>query len=425
MGGAGHGLNRALLEFGASGARAALVRLVGSNAEVLAVGHASGPGAIARPGTVVYSERLANLAERALSRAEHLAAGIEILPIIADEVVVGLSGPMLDAQLTVMHLPRRRPHEPVSARELATAMLRTQRRALSALAERAAATRIRHRLISAQLVGAVVDGERLRAPHDPDSARPYTGPWGETLSLAICNVTWPLSGLEMIQRVLAALELEERGVVPLAQAVSAAAPLPDAILIDVGHEHTEVALAEGGVLSHFRTFPLGGLHFTAALTETLHLSAKAAELAKQRYSQGQGDADARAQIGKALVPVAREWRTAVEQALLHLAGPAPLPARVLLYGGGSTIPDLVVELRSQPWTRRLPFERHPQVELLTPQRLRGVHDPAGRLQGSDTGASVAAVGLAALAAWAAREPSATDRLLSDVSTRVASSVGLL
>ncbi|MCZ7573867.1 MAG: cell division FtsA domain-containing protein [Ardenticatenaceae bacterium] len=417
--------SRALLEFGASGARAALVRLAGGTAEVLAVGQASGPGGIARPGAVAHYERLTHLAERALSSAEHLAAGIEILPVIADEAIVGLNGPMLDAELTAMHFPRRRPQEPVSDRELATAMLRTQRRALSTLADRAAASRIRYRLVSAQLVGAVVDGERLRAPYDRDLFRPYTGPRGETLSLAICNIIWPLSGLEIIERVLVALELEGRGVVPLAQAVAAAAPLADTILIDVGHEYTEVALAEGGVLSHFRTFPLGGLHFTETLVRTLYLTAKAAELAKQRYSQGHGSADARARMGAALRPRAHEWRASVEQALLHLAGSAPLPAHIFLYGGGSAIPDLVAELRSQPWTRRLPFERHPEVELLTPQRLRGVHDPAGRLQGCGGSAAGTAVGLAALGAWAVHEPSAADRLLSDVSRRVAANVGLL
>lgn len=415
----------AVLEFGASGARAALVRRAGATAEVLAVAQASGPGAIARPGVVVHHERLAHLAERALSTAEHLAAGIEIVPVIADEAIVGLSGPMLDAELTVMHFPRRRAHEPVSERELTAAMVRLQRRALATLADRAAATRIRHRLVSTQLVGAVVDGERLRELPRADLSRPSTGPRGETLSLAVCNITWPVAGLEMVERVLAALELEARGVVPLAQAVAAAVPLPDSILVDVGHECTEVALVEGGVLSHFRTFLLGGAHFTEKLTQMLHLSPKAAELAKRRYSQGQVPDEARTAVGAALAPLVHEWRAAVERALLLLAGAAPLPAHIFLYGGGSAIPDLVSELRSQPWTRRLPFERHPGVELLTPHHLQGVSDPAGRLGGSGIIASGAAVGLAALGAWAGREPSMIDGLLSNVSRHVAASVGLL
>lgn len=416
--------NRAILEFGASGARAALVRIADGDAEVLATGWASGPSGIVRPGWVARHDRLVQLAERALSSAEHLAAGVEILPVIADEAVVGLSGPLLEAQLTVMHFPRRRPGAPVSDRELAVAMLRTQRIALKALAERAAAARIRHRHISAQLVGALVDGERLREPYRRDTGRAYTGPRGETLSLAICNVIWPLAGIETVERVLASLELEGRGFIPLAQAVAAAAPLPDTILIDVGHQHTEVALAEGGALSYFRTFPLGGAHFTERLEKSLRLSPKAAELASRRYSQGQGAPDARAMISAALEPLVREWRTRLEQTLLHLAGRAPLPAHIFLYGGGSMIPDLMVELRNQPWIRRLPFERYPEVELLTPQRLRGVRDPSGRLQGSAETPSVAAVGLAALCAWAAREPGLADQLLSEISTRVATAVDL-
>ncbi|MGH2542751.1 MAG: cell division FtsA domain-containing protein, partial [Ardenticatenaceae bacterium] len=240
---------------------------------------------------------------------------------------------------------------------------------------------------------------------------------GEFLSVAICNLTWPTKGLEVLGRVLDDLELELLAATPIAQAVAAALPMPDAILVDIGQEHTEVALAERGALSALATLPMGGQFFTQNLTRYLRLSEKHAELVKQRRSRERAASETNP-VERVLVRAAQRWLQALEQKLLELAGDAPLPPRICLYGGGAQLPQLLDQLRAHPWPRRLPFDRHPVVERLLPHQLRRLYDPRGLLYAS------AHVGLAALAVWAGHDPSPLQRRLNTLTARIAPANGL-
>ncbi|MDQ4077942.1 MAG: cell division FtsA domain-containing protein [Chloroflexota bacterium] len=410
-------LIRALLDFGASGARAALVRLSRDHIEILGVAEVTGRTGVARPGQVMHREQIANLAERALSAAEWSTAHDGELPYIADDAIVGLTGPLLSARGEAYHLRRSDPAAPIFEEEILQALAITQKRQLAELAKQVRASKIRSALVASQLVGAMsVREDLLQAERLPDVTRGVPGIAGEYLSIAICNLVWPAQGLEVLRRVLDDLELNLLSATPIAQAVAAALPRPDAILIDIGHEHTEIGLAEGGALSGLTSIPMGGQFFTHSLMRGLGLSKKHAELIKQRPVQERVVSNR--PVERVLRQATERWRQAVEQKLLELAGDAPLPARVYLYGGGSHLPEIAEQLRAHPWTRRLPFESHPDVEHLLPHQLRGLSDPRGSLHSSSH------VGLAALAAWAGHEPAPLQKYLDSVTARVVSELDL-
>lgn len=409
---------RVLLDFGASGARAVVARLLPDGVEVLGAAEVTGRSGMARPGQAMRRDQLATLAERALSAAEWATARDGELPTIADDALVGLTGPLLVAESQVAHLQRRDPVAPIFEEELLEALQAAQRRNLKLLGKQATASKIRRSLVASQLVGALSlredthQAQRLR-----DVSRGVPGLAGDVLAVAICNLTWPRKGLEVLGRVLDDLELTLVDALPIAQAVAAALPLPDAILLDIGHEHTEIALAEGGALSGLATVPMGGQFFTQRLMTELHLADKHAELLKVQHRTSGGRGGDRP-VARVLAHAAETWHHAVEQALLRLAGAAPLPPRLYLFGGGAFLPEIGERLRAQPWTRRLPFEQHPTVERLVPHQLRGLHDPRGLLPGS------AHVGIAALAAWVGQEPPPLQRHLETFSTRLAPTFNL-
>jgi hypothetical protein len=218
--------------------------------------------------------------------------------------------------------------------------------------------------------------------------------------------------------VLEDLELSLFAAIPVAQAVAASLPLPDAILLDVGHEYTEVALAEAGALSGLTSMEMGGLYFTQVLARALSISMKHAEVLKQESARNDMSRVNRP-VGRVLTEGVLKWRQALEQKLLELAGGAPLPPRIYLYGSGAQLPLLIDELRGQPWTRRLPFRQYPHVERLHPHQLRGLFDPRGLMH------STAHTALAALAAWGGHEPTPLQRHLDGVTRALAPSMALL
>lgn len=410
---------RAVLDFGSSHARALIARLTPNGVEVLGSGEVKGQSPLLRPGQVIRHHEISELIERALSAAESDTARHGGLPYIADDAIVGLTGPFLRSDRNSKNSPRSNPIAPIYEAEIIEILKEVQAENLAKLSHQLSLSKLRRTLVASQLVGAMsIRRDTRQAQRIPDVSRGIPALSGDFLSLAICNLTWPKQGLDLLERVLEDLELNLTDAVPLAQAIAVALPSPDAILIDIGHEHTEVSLVERAALSHLLTIPYGGLFFTEQLIEKLHLSDKNAELVKQEHAQSKGLSGGRP-VSRVLRNAARLWLQKLEQVLLKLAGDAPLPRRLYLFGGGSLLPELLTELRAQAWTRRLPFTQHPIIEPLMPDHLRGLTDPRGILT------TPKQVGLAALAAWAGFRPPPLQKHLETLTINLAPTFDLL
>jgi hypothetical protein len=104
---------RAILDFGASGARAAIVGVTPQAVEILGVGGVMGQSGIARPGHAMRRDELGLLVESALSRAEQATVQyVADLPIAADDALVGLTGSYLKAESHVSICPAPTPPRP-------------------------------------------------------------------------------------------------------------------------------------------------------------------------------------------------------------------------------------------------------------------------------------------------------------------------
>lgn len=380
---------RALLDFGASGARAMLVAVRSDGVEVLAYGTSDGDG------RAVRREHLRDLAEAALSTAERETTRYRALPAIADVATVGLSGPLLAAEPVVLRLPRRCSEDTVDREELTAAFKRVGRQIDDRIRELETERRVPYRLVATELIGVAVDIKKVDT---------LPGPSGTPLAVATCAFAWPDARLRLLEEVVADLELELAGVVPTLQAVARAVPVADAVLVEVGHTQTGIGLVEGHRLGHAASVARGGDHFTASICSRLPLSIRAAAVAKHRYALGHGGDEGRQQIGTALASGLEEWTAAVVEQLERLAGQAPLPPHVFLYGGGSRLSEVLVALRTHDWPTTL-FQRTPEVEYLYPHQVRGIDDSNGVLHRLDQ------VGIAALAAWTAHEPNEFEQLL--------------
>lgn len=401
---------RAILDFGTGGTRAAVVRLSDAGAQVMGMGQTLGASGIARPGHVMQRRQISALAEQSLAAAETDSATAATRQSIADDALVGLTGPFLHAHPATHHITRRR-DVPLYAAELRLAMDQAQRQSLQALAQTVQSGPLRRSLVGSQLVGAWMvqseDETAHRLTSLPDGA-PSAG--GDTLSIMLCNLSWPTQGLAMVRDVLDDLELGLHSVVPQAQAVAAALPRPNAILVDVGAEHTEITLVEARALSDLTNVSLGGDFFTQRLMQALSLPHETAQFVKHRAAHARVAPNSA--VVRALHDATARWRFEVEEALRHLAHGGPLPPLIYLFGGGAQLPTLLTALRDYPWLDHLPFERHPEVERLAPYQLEGLNDPRGLLHSSS------AVGLAALTIWAARAPAPLEQQLDEVTGRL-------
>lgn len=380
---------RALLDFGASGARAVLAAVQPDGVEILAYGLASGDGRALR------RDNVSELAETALSAAEEETTRYRALPAMADIGIMGVSGLHLRTEPIVLRLPRQMAEESLERQEVATAFGRVRRQMEEQRQRLAAEHKVPQTIIGAELIGLAVDIQRIRD---------LPGPPGTPLTVAACAFILPDAEIDLLNAVAADLELELAGTVPTLQAVARALPISDAIIVDIGRNHTGIGLVESRRLSHSRNIAYGGLHFTNSIQTALRISARAAEIAKQRYALGHGSDEGRHQVSVALQSGIATWIEKVTQELEVIAGQAPLPPQIFVFGGGSRLPALLTVLRNQHWPADL-FEKAPAVETLYPHQLQFIRDPHGTLHTVDQ------VGIAALAAWLAHEPDEFERML--------------
>jgi hypothetical protein len=109
----------------------------------------------------------------------------------------------------------------------------------------------------------------------------------------------------------------------------------------------------------------------------------------------------------------RDWLDGTELALDRICEgwDESLPQRIDLLGGGGAVPEIEDALATLAWSKRLDFERYPQVNRLRPTDVPGV---VNRTDKGRNGGDVAALALAAWAALQTQEPDRSARILSDL-----------
>ncbi|HUY97129.1 MAG TPA: cell division FtsA domain-containing protein [Verrucomicrobiae bacterium] len=373
------------LDLGSAVVRALVVKREEDRAVVLGVGRSESDVPLPPGGAVPQLAEVVAACDRAVEAAEDMAQ------VVPTRAVIGLAGSQVRGFTTTVGRVRRRPEDRVSARELDDQVEGVQHRALAearaAFAEESGAAPQQVRLVHSAITQLRIDEAQVRDPLRYQ---------GERLEVTVFN-TFALAGqLAAVERIAEELDLELASTVAEPYAVARAATTTDslergAVFIDVGAATTQVALVRGGLLEATRVFGLGGRAFTRKLAADLGLTPPAAELLKQRHSQGDLVGEERTRVHSCCAETAEVLAQGVALTLHDLAQGRTLPDAVRLCGGGARVPEVAEQLTILRWTDYLPFLQAPSFTVLQPGELAGVRDTTGML---DSCADIAAMGLA-------------------------------
>lgn len=346
---------------------------------------------------------LAEACDQAMSLAEEMAQDLTGRWIVPDRMLVGLPAVDLVARAWPIEQRRSRPERPVEERELEALLARGLRLAINRL-QSLAEGEGPWLLVDAAAVALSVDGRGVTDPVGFGGRE-----MGATVFAALANAgvigNWRLVAemLEFTELLVVAAP------VALAAAPAAAGAAGRGLLFDVGGVNTGVVHFRGGRPTDVVSLPMGGADITRALLRKWRITIDAAERLKQTYLTGPLEPEARAEIKEVLLPAVTAWLQEVEQALARLNEDGPLPQQLYLAGGGSLLPEIAESMCALAWSRRLHFERYPQVRTLRPTDVPGV---VNRTELGRTPGSVAALALAALAAHRQQPLDRPARLLS-------------
>jgi cell division protein FtsA len=153
-----------------------------------------------------------------------------------------------------------------------------------------------------------------------------------------------------------------------------------AIFIDIGGGTTDIAVVNNGGVEGTRMFAIGGRSFTKRIAQIAGVGFDQAEKMKLEYSAGtlKTEKDRKA-VQEAIQADVKVWLSGVELSLGEFTRLDHLPAKILLCGGGTGLPEIMTALKGGDWYKRLPFARKPIVSHISPGEVSKVIDKTGQL----------------------------------------------
>jgi hypothetical protein len=385
-----------VVDLGTTALRFLVVEAGQDQATVWGWGEKSGPGTLGAD-----PKWLASACDEALDEAEEMAQDLSGHWILPDQILVGLPASQLRGQAWTITQARSRPERPVEERELEALLGRTLRLAANRLSSEAPDT-AKWLLLDSAPVALTVDGRGVTD---------LVGFRGQEIGATVFAALAPLPVIDTWGRVARELEFSTLTLVAAPLAVAAGLPATQGLLVDVGGESTDLTWFRARRPIVLDSLPVGASELTRTLVRRWGLSLDKAERLKRAYVDKQLPEDAQAEVWSVMSPALRAWLEQIEQALAVLNRDEPLPQQLHLFGGGSTLAEMVDALRSLAWSEHLLFTRYPQVNRLKPTDVLGV------VNQTESGRKLGDVSALALAAWTVghnRLPDRASAILSEL-----------
>lgn len=336
--------------------------------EIIGVGRAHQKLSDMQSGAIADIAGVVDNCDKALNIAEDMAG------VTARDAVVGIAGELVKGGTTTIKYRRPDPRRSIEKTELAKIIEQVQKRAKerakAQLAWESGTEDVEIKMVNAAVVSVMIDGYKVNNP---------IGFQGRDVSVQLFSAFAPMVHIGAIERVVYDLDLNLLNVAaePYAVAKSVGADMGEsfsAVFIDVGGGTSDIALVNDGGVEGTKMFGIGGRAFTASIAQKLNLPISRAEQLKLEYSQGNLRDDQAAKVNAAIVPTLEVWQSGVELALSEFENIDHLPSKILLCGGGTSLPDLLKILKEDTWRKNLPFTRDIQVSHIQPAQVDRVKD---------------------------------------------------
>lgn len=361
------------LDIGTEFVKALVARIDEDNQiEILGVGRAHQNLTDMQAGAIADIAAVVANCDAALNQAEQQAG------VSARSAVIGIAGELVKGTTTTVRFNRKDPNKEIDLEEVDRIFGLIQERALDKAKKQLnlelGGKNIDIKLVNSALIAIEIDGYGVTNP---------IGFKGKDVSVQLYTAFAPLIHISALERTAEQLDLDLLTVAaePFAVARSVIGDDPNAnlsaILIDVGGGTTDIAVVNEGGVEGTKMFGIGGRSFTKSIERDLSTDFERAESLKLGLSNGKTPEPRRPSVEKALQKTLSVWDNGVQLALEEFKRLDHLPHNVLLCGGGASLEMLTESLEKTQWYSDLPFARKPQVKLIHPYQVVGMHDTTG------------------------------------------------
>ncbi len=361
------------LDIGTEFVKALIGEVQGETVEIIGVGRQRQRLTDMQGGAVTDIRGVVENCDAALRMAEKMSG------VVAKDVVVGIAGELVKGASTVIRYKRAQSSDPIDMPELKKILDRVQYRAFERAREQltweTGMKEIEVKLVNTAIVDVQIDGYRVTNP---------IGFQGRDVSIQLFNAFAPMVHLGALQSVAADLDLNLISIAAEPFAVAKSVGGQDsgefsAIFIDIGGGTTDIALVNNGGVEGAKMFAIGGRSFTKRIAQVANVSFEKAEDMKLAYSAGKLGPKGTKLVEEAVNADIKVWLSGVELSLAEFDKVDHLPAKILLCGGGTGLPQILTALKGSDWYKNLPFARKPVVSHISPSEVNRVVDKTGKL----------------------------------------------
>jgi cell division protein FtsA len=362
------------LDIGTEFVKALIGQVVGDTIEVIGVGRQRQRLTDMQGGAVTDIAGVVDNCDAALKAAEKMAG------VVAKDAVVGIAGELVKGTSTTIKYKRTSPQTRIEMPELRKILDRVQYRAYERARENLAwetgQKDIDVKMVNTAIVDVQIDSYRVTNP---------IGFQGRDITIQLFNAFAPMVHIGALQSVASNLDLNLINIA--AEPFAVAKSVGDqesadfsAIFIDIGGGTTDIAVVNNGGVEGTRMFAIGGRSFTKRIAQIAGVGFDQAEKMKLEYSAGtlKTEKDRKA-VQEAIQADVKVWLSGVELSLGEFTRLDHLPAKILLCGGGTGLPEIMTALKGGDWYKRLPFARKPIVSHISPGEVSKVIDKTGQL----------------------------------------------
>jgi cell division protein FtsA len=327
-------------------------------------------GAVTDIGGVIFN------CHKAIKDAERMAG------VSTTQMIMGIAGELVKGATTTFSYSRREPSTKIDLAELKNIVHKIQWKAFdkvrSELAFETGFNEIDVKLVNAAIVDVKIDGYKVGNP---------IGFQGKDVDISIFNAFAPLVHLGALQTIAAELNKELMAITAEPYAVARCMGSMDggnfsSIFMDIGGGTTDIALVNNGSVDGTRMFNLGGRTFTKRLAQSLNISFEEAEDVKISYSTDKLEKQSHKIVREAMKSDCEVWLSGVALTLAEFEEIDVLPAKIMLCGGGSLLPEIKEVLETREWFKKLPFARKPMTGFIETSMVTNMVDETKRLKGA-------------------------------------------
>jgi cell division protein FtsA len=361
------------LDIGTEFVKALIGRVNGNQVDIIGVGRQHQRLTDMQSGAVTDIAGVVDNCDAALKQAEETAG------VVAKNAVLGIAGELVKGTSTTIKYKRTDPQARIEMGELRQILDRVQERAFErareTLAWETGQQEIDVKMVNTAIVDVQIDGYRVTNP---------IGFQGRDVSIQLFNAFAPMVHIGALQQVGNNLDLNVINIAAEPFAVAKSVGGEDAadfsaIFIDIGGGTTDIALVDNGGVEGTKMFGIGGRTFTKRIASVAGCSFDQAEEMKLDYSAGKlAHVKDREAVEEAVNADIKVWLSGVELSLSEFTKVDHLPARILLCGGGTGLPQVMTALKGD-WYKGLPFARKPIVSHIDPSMVSRIKDKTGKL----------------------------------------------